>query len=68
MQFLNKYLLIIIGSCLVLLLLSSFSPVTNVADWGFFAHRRINRLAVFTLPPEMAGFYKKHLEFITEHA
>lgn len=25
-------------------------------------------MAVFTLPPEMSGFYKKHLEFITEHA
>jgi hypothetical protein len=37
-------------------------------EWGFFGHRRINRLAVFTLPPEMIGFYKKHLEFITEHA
>ena len=36
--------------------------------WGFWAHKRINRLAVFTLPPEMIGFYKKHLEYVTEHA
>lgn len=36
--------------------------------WGFYAHRRINRLAVFTLPPDMIGFYKKNLEYITEHA
>ncbi|MCB0615780.1 MAG: hypothetical protein KDC75_20820, partial [Phaeodactylibacter sp.] len=36
--------------------------------WGFFGHRRINRMAVFTLPPEMIGFYKKNIEFITEHA
>ncbi len=36
--------------------------------WGFWAHKRINRLAVFTLPPEMMVFYKKHIEFITEHA
>lgn len=36
--------------------------------WGFFAHRRINRLAVFTLPPEMIGFYKRNLNYITEHA
>lgn len=34
--------------------------------WGFFAHQRINRLAVFTLPPEMIGFYKKNLAYITE--
>jgi hypothetical protein len=36
--------------------------------WGFFAHERINRLAVFTLPPDMIGFYKKNIDFITESA
>jgi hypothetical protein len=36
--------------------------------WGFFAHQRINRLAIFTLPPEMIGFYKKNAEYITEAA
>lgn len=36
--------------------------------WGFWGHKRINRLAVFTLPPELIGFYKKHIEFLTEHA
>jgi hypothetical protein len=36
--------------------------------WGFWAHKRINRMAVFTLPPEMIGFYKKHIDFISEHA
>ncbi len=36
--------------------------------WGFFGHRRINRLAVFTLPPEMIRFYKTNLEYLTEHA
>ncbi len=36
--------------------------------WGFFAHKKINYLAVFTLPPEMFGFYKQHIEFISEHA
>jgi hypothetical protein len=25
-------------------------------------------MAVFTLPPEMVSFYKKHIEYITEHA
>jgi len=47
-----------------LLLLSS----TASERWGFFGHRRINRMAVFTLPPEMIGFFKKNIEFITEHA
>jgi hypothetical protein len=36
--------------------------------WGFWAHKRINRIAVFTLPPQMISFYKEHIEFITEHA
>jgi len=32
--------------------------------WGFFGHESINRLAVFTLPPEMIGFYKRNLDYI----
>lgn len=43
---------------------------TSVAPeaWGFFGHRRINRMAVFTLPQEIFGFYKNNIEYITEHA
>jgi len=37
-------------------------------SWGFYGHRRINRMAVFTLPPEMVGFYKRNIEFVTAHA
>jgi hypothetical protein len=36
--------------------------------WGFYAHQRINRLAVFGLPPEMIGFYKYYILYITENA
>lgn len=35
-------------------------------SWGFHAHRQINRLAVFTLPPKMIGFYKANIGYITE--
>src|ERR1700735_4842838 len=38
------------------------------SSWGFFAHYRINRLAVFTLPKAMTAFYKSNIEYITEHA
>ena len=38
------------------------------SSWGFYAHQQINRLAVFTLPPEMIGFYKKNIRYITEAA
>ncbi len=40
----------------------------DVQAWGFFAHKRINRLAVFTLPPEMLPFYKYHIAYLTENA
>lgn len=43
-------------------------PLKSSVAWGFFAHRRINRLAVFTLPPQMMLLYKANIEFITEHA
>ncbi|QDH77533.1 S1/P1 Nuclease [Echinicola soli] len=36
--------------------------------WGFYAHKRINRLAVFSLPVEMTGFYKENIVYITENA
>ncbi len=43
-------------------------PKKTANAWGFYGHQRINRMAVFTLPPEMITFYKKHIEFITNHA
>ena len=42
--------------------------VYKATGWGFAAHKRINQMAVFTLPPGMIGFYKKNIDFITEHA
>lgn len=44
------------------------SPPPQVGSWGFFAHKRINQLAVFTLPEEMFGFYKKNIRYLTESA
>lgn len=51
-----------------ILAISSFFSIKKSDAWGFFGHRRINRLAVFTLPPEMMAVYKSNIEFITEHA
>lgn len=43
--------------------------VPNKASaWGFWGHQRINRQAVFSLPPELIGFFKTNIEYITEHA
>lgn len=46
----------------VLLLLFSFKP------WGFYAHQKINRIAVYTLPSELIGFYKTNIDYVTENA
>ncbi|MBC7426919.1 MAG: S1/P1 Nuclease [Bacteroidia bacterium] len=40
----------------------------SVYAWGFFGHKKINEIAVYTLPPEMFGFYKLHSCFLIEHA
>lgn len=45
-----------------------FSVFAFQPEWGFWAHRRINRLAVYRLPPEMQYFFKKHIDYITENA
>ncbi len=47
-------------SCLIVLLL--------FGAWGFHAHRSINILAVYMLPPEMSVFYKKHLSYLKDAA
>ena len=44
------------------------TSITFAFAWGFWAHKRINHMAVFTLPPGMIGFYKKNIDYITEHA
>ena len=44
------------------------SPIPQSPDWGFFAHKRINRLAVLTLPPQMMVFFKPNIDYITDHA
>jgi len=38
------------------------------SSWGFYAHFRINHLAVFTLPKPMKAFYEANIEYITQHA
>lgn len=53
---------------LSLFILISFFTNNVAYTWGFFAHKRINRLAVFTLPKPMYKFYRSYIDYITEHA
>ncbi|WP_240663419.1 zinc dependent phospholipase C family protein [Mucilaginibacter limnophilus] len=52
----------------LLSLITGFVLITFLSSWGYFAHYRINRLAVYTLPKPMAAFYKANIGFIVEHA
>lgn len=64
MKLIYKYLI-----CFVVILLAiPFFFQQQTYSWGFFGHKKINRMAVFTLPPEMIKFYKKNIEYVTEHA
>lgn len=52
-------------------ILSVFYPlffILNSWAWGFYAHSLINRMAIYSLPPELVSFYKPHIQFITEKA
>lgn len=49
-------------------LLSLISSLFLFSSWGFFAHKHINRTAVFTLPDGMIRFYKSNITYITDHA
>lgn len=44
------------------------SAFATANQWGFLGHKTINQHAVFALPQPLFGFYKKHIQFITDHA
>ena len=53
---------------IVVLLLFLSSLLYATIPWRFYAHKRANRYTVYTLPEELIGFYKKHIDYLTEHA
>ncbi len=58
-----KYTIIITLSIFLLAVV-----VKQSEGWGFWGHMRINRIAVFTLPPQMLVLFKENIEYITAHA
>ena len=52
----------------LVLALSLVSAAPRAPTWGFFGHRLLNRLAVYTLPPRMIGFYKANIDYLTVNA
>lgn len=58
---------------LLLLVLTAFTGKphqcgVSEATWGFFGHKKINELAIYTLPKEMFGFYKENMNYLIEHS
>lgn len=49
-------------------LLISILIIPLTPHWGFLAHEQINYLAVFTLPPELFGFYKANIEYLRKNS
>lgn len=40
----------------------------NLTSWGFFGHRKINLLAIYTLPAPLNSFYRRHQKELQELA
>ncbi|MCC7503486.1 MAG: S1/P1 Nuclease [Flavobacteriales bacterium] len=59
-----KFLFVLLG----LALLWPTATTEDAGAWGFYGHKRINRMACYTLPPEMFGFFKRHIDYISDHA
>jgi hypothetical protein len=52
---------------IIIFLIYSFR-LNSETKWGFYAHQRINKHAIFILPAEMLPFYKKNMLAIMEHS
>lgn len=64
----KKILLVSIVALVSIATVVSIYAFSDHPVWGFYGHRKINRMAVFALPSDMIGFYKKNIEYVTEHA
>jgi hypothetical protein len=58
-------------SCLILIILiialqTRVYSSELIKPWGFFAHKKINAMAIYTLPIEMITFYKRHQKEIED--
>ena len=54
---------------LKLILFFLFTLISGSAfSWGFWAHQRINRMAVYALPKPLFYYYKKHIDELEKWA
>lgn len=52
----------------ILSILLAMAVANTTLAWGFLGHKTINNRAVYALPPELFGFYKIHIDYITQHS
>jgi hypothetical protein len=52
----------------IILIIACFFLHQKIFCWGFYAHRSINEIAIYLLPPEMLTFYFKKASYLKEHA
>jgi hypothetical protein len=52
----------------MILIICLVGMVSKSYCWGFYAHKKINYLAVFLLPPQMLILYKQNITFLSDHA
>ena len=53
---------------LLLIFIPTHLEPNRKAELGFHAHKKINEIAIFSLLPEMIGFYKHHMRTIIERS
>lgn len=58
----KKIFLTLLLTCTVVAYAAAPTP------WGFWGHQRINKMALYTLPEELFGFYKPYMDYISTHA
>lgn len=65
----NLSVILIYRNIILIIAISLIAAAHSSAPaWGFYGHRKINRMAVFTLPEAILPLYKRNIEYLTEHA
>lgn len=54
--------------CCLLLLALTLRADAPALRWGFYGHRLINRMAVWTLDADMMPFFRAQLDYLSDHA
>ncbi|MEZ4800703.1 MAG: zinc dependent phospholipase C family protein [Flavobacteriales bacterium] len=68
LQFILAFVVFLGASSFIVLKENTDPCADNPMNWGFYGHKRLNELAIYTLPEEMFGFYKANMNFLIEHS